>query len=271
MKNRIRLILKKLNVISKIRYWLARNKTIIISGADTTHFKSLLQLLTNLKDIFGHNSGLKIVIWDLGLTEEQLKELQSNFNRLCVFYKFEFKNYPDWVNIRINAGEYAWKPILIAETMKMEGKGKQYLVWLDSGNLVSSKDLFRVLLRNLQKSLIYSSITSGLVTDWTHPKMLEYMNVKKWGFDLLGFKNRNGALLGFNIQKKEVVELINDFSQLALIKDCIAPQDSSRQNHRQDQALFTLLYYKFHFKKHHLDLNKMTESDFGISAHNDID
>ena len=88
-------------LIEKIQFWWNRNQTIIISGADYTHYKSLFQFLANLKKTFGNKSGLKIIIWDLGLVGNQLKILQDNFYEICTFYKFNYKKYPDWFNIKI--------------------------------------------------------------------------------------------------------------------------------------------------------------------------
>jgi hypothetical protein len=79
--------------------------------------------------------------------------------------------------------------------------------------------------------------------------------------------NRNGAILAFLIGKPEVRDFIKQFAECACIKDCIAPPGSSRKNHRQDQAVFTILYYKF-ITSH--DIPVCYNKYLGISIHNDI-
>ena len=84
---------------------------------------------------------------------------------------------------------------------------------------------------------------------------------------LLQFANRNGAMFGFHLTNPDVQNFIQEFYQCALTKECIAPEGSSRENHRQDQAVFTILYYYF-IHKHGLPYE---DQYFGIQIHNDID
>ena len=86
--------------------------------------------------------------------------------------------------------------------------------------------------------------------------------------ELLTKANRNGAILGFNITNPDVINFIKEFARCASIKDCIAPEGSSRQNHRQDQAVFTILYYDFVDKHTGVEIGN---SYFDITIHNDID
>jgi hypothetical protein len=66
-------------------------------------------------------------------------------------------------------------------------------------------------------------------------------------------------------------EFINEFYICAQDKNCIAPEGSSRKNHRQDQAVFTILFYKYlddkNVKYHTGDWNY----HLGYSIHNDVE
>ena len=42
---------------------------------------------------------------------------------------------------------------------------------------------------------------------------------------------------------------VKEWKDLALIKECIFPDGSNRNNHRQDQAVLCILYYKY-FQKY---------------------
>jgi arginyl-tRNA--protein-N-Asp/Glu arginylyltransferase len=61
---------------------------------------------------------------------------------------------------------------------------------------------------------------------------------------------------------------LEKFNECASTKECIAPVGSSRANHRQDQAVFTILYYKF-MMTHPSYTN--IKSYFGINIHRDCD
>jgi len=79
-------------------------------------------------------------------------------------------------------------------------------------------------------------------------------------------RNRNGACLGFNTKEDVVKGFITEFYNYSRIKKCIAPEGSSRKNHRQDQSIFTLLFYRYQMN-HELYGNKYN----GYSIHNDVD
>ena len=42
-----------------------------------------------------------------------------------------------------------------------------------------------------------------------------------------------------------VMALLREWRRCALIKDCIAPPGSNRRNHRQDQALLSILIHRY--------------------------
>jgi hypothetical protein len=56
-----------------------------------------------------------IVVYNLGIEESLWERLINLFGRYSNFVVevFDYGLYPDYVNININAGEYAWKPIVI--------------------------------------------------------------------------------------------------------------------------------------------------------------
>jgi len=83
----------------------------------------------------------------------------------------------------------------------------------------------------------------------------------------INYSNRSGACIGFNYAIDWVKDLVKEWYDLALIKECIAPPGSNRTNHRQDQAVFTLLYYQY---QQIYGFNIVNE-EFGYSIHNDAE
>ena len=80
------------------------------------------------------------------------------------------------------------------------------------------------------------------------------------------------SLTDTKIEQAWVKEFIEYFYKCACDKECIAPESSSRLNHRQDQAVFTILYYKylnkFKFKNYS---NSHWKIFLGYTIHNDLD
>jgi hypothetical protein len=227
----------------------------IITGASQNHFKSLKQFLNTLQNV---KISFQCYVYNLGLEElsfDELKLLYPTFN-----YKvFDYSKYPDYFNININAGEYAWKPAIIKEvSSEVEG----VILWCDSGNVII--DSLEYLYNIIENQGIYSATSAGDILKWTHPLTLKYFNIDN-SSKFLTMQNRNGACLGFDTRKKEVREFIDIFLNCASDKNCIAPNGSSRENHRQDQAVFTILYYRF-FKE------RITENNYiSYIIHKDID
>lgn len=210
----------------------------LISGASENHAKSLVQFLASVERS-GHTGPL--VVYDLGLQAETFQHIQQRFRNPTIVYKtFDYSKYPDYYKIEVEAGQYAWKPAILWEECQVATT--DLLLWCDAGNVLrgSLADLIAI----IGNQGIYSPISAGTVRQWTHPGMLAYMKVAE-GDAMLSKSPRNGAILGFDVRKQEVQDLLKTFADLAAVRDCLAPPGSDRSNHRQDQALFTLLYYRY--------------------------
>ena len=75
-----------------------------------------------------------LLVCDLGLTNEELIELKQSFGNINI-KKFNYDDYPKHVNLSSqDNGSYAWKPIIIKETMNSV---KGALIWMDAGNIIT--------------------------------------------------------------------------------------------------------------------------------------
>lgn len=238
-------------------------KVLIVSGASQNHCKSLKQFLSTVAfDMFD------CIVYDLGLEIESCDELIRLYPTINLV-KFDYSKYPSYYNIHINAGEYAWKPAILNEVLKTVKETKaptEILIWCDSGNKIVNPHLTQ-LIPFTYANKIYSPSSSGDILRWTHPLTLSWFKIPTTS-TFLKHCNRNGAILCFNITNDTVCNFITDFSRCASIKECIAPEGSSRANHRQDQAVFTVLYYMF------INLNKginICDRYLDITIHNDCD
>jgi hypothetical protein len=225
---------------------------IVATGADTTHCKSLYQFLSSL---YIHEPSLKVVVFDLGLLESERQWIQQDFP-LVEMRIFDYSQYPDYFNIKVNAGEYAWKPIIFHDILN---EFKCCVCWMDAGNVIT-EPLFWMR-KIAKKNGLYSPRSVGRISDWTHPKTLELLNAS---IDLLDKPNLSGACVAACYHSAKARTLVDKWKKYALIKECIAPEGSSRENHRQDQALLSVL-------SHQLDIAKNIPSrKYGFKLHQDI-
>tara|TARA_B100000965_G_scaffold393393_1_gene404205 strand:- start:2269 stop:3492 length:1224 start_codon:yes stop_codon:yes gene_type:complete len=220
------------------RVLINKNKTnnniTIVSASDNQFYESLCQLLESINNF---ESDSKIIIYDIGLTKDQFDNL--NKSKALELRKFNFKDYPEFIGERDEFGKlgaYAWKPTIINEVLKEKNDG--IVLWLDAGNILTGP------LNRLKKVILYnnfySPLSSGSLSDWCHPKTLDYFNVKG---DLYSKPNLTGGLVGLNSSNYEVRQLIQKWYKYSNIKECISPEGSDRNNHRQDQSLLSILFY----------------------------
>lgn len=228
----------------------------IVTGADWTHEKSLLRLLASIQTC---EPGLRTTVWNLGLSEEVESQLKTM--KWIDLRMFRFSDYPEYFDIRTDAGQYAWKPTIIHE---MNSGQSELLVWLDAGNLVLGKLTW---LRKIAgKRGFYSPVSSGNLKTWVHPATLERMEFRD---DPRLFDNLSGGLVAYRTDDARAVALIKRWSELALDKECIAPQGSSRLNHRQDQAVLSVLSVQKGFGGR--QIYRKLARPLNIVTHKDVD
>lgn len=226
---------------------------IIITGADSSHYKSLIQLLLS---VLLHEKNTKVIVFDLGLTDLELNELKEKFKTIEI-RKFNYSQYPKFFNIKINAGEYAWKPVIISDILN---EFKCSIVWMDAGNVISSP--LNTIRKIMNFTGFYSPYSEKKIFSWTHPKTLKFLETSD---KILNKRNLNAACVAVNYNFNEIKKVIDKWKQCALMKECIAPEGSSRKNHRQDQAVLSVIAYKSNV------VNILFKKYYGFKIQQDVD
>lgn len=232
------------------------NNFMVVTGADSTHYKSLNQFLFSIRR---YEPDIKVVVFDLGLTKPERQHLENDFPTI-EFRTFDYTQYPDYFNIKINSGEYAWKPVILCDILN-EFKG--CVCWMDAGNVVT-KPLFWMQVM-IKKSGMYSTYSHGCITDWTHPKTLEFLHCSN---NLYDKRNLSAACVAVCYKNAKAKAVLNRWKSCALIKDCIAPEGSSRKNHRQDQAVLSVIAHQSGITK---NMDGLKYGYHGFKLHQDID
>ncbi|CAG8494230.1 14559_t:CDS:2 [Funneliformis caledonium] len=230
----------------------------IVTGASENHFCPLKSFLYTTHETIKGFKNAKVVVYDLGLSSAQIEILGGLQKKgfITELKRLDWSKYPKFWNISIARGEYAWKPGMIYE-ISNEYPGN--IIWLDSGTKVK-KSFFNNLVGFLKEYDGFVSPKSpGTMRTWTHKGVYEYFHDDHTKYDDL--PNCNGAAIAFDTKRTQ--SLIDAWYQCALDKDCIAPPGSSRQNHRQDQALLTYFAAK---EGRTCDQNR---AKFGFHIHDD--
>lgn len=232
----------------------------IVTATNSSHFYSLLQLLRTLQ--VNEKSGYKLHVYDIGLTEDELRHFSKLHPRVEVT-RFPFEDYPRYFDMSLPPdfkGEYAWKPCIIHEVYGKLRNG-DLLLWLDAGNFVQRK---MWLVRSaLHFKGFYTRLNPHNNADWTHKDTMRLLDMERAG----PYTQVCGCLIG--VRKNERNDRMLDlWKEAALNRDVIAPAGSSRKNHRQDQAVLSLLYYKLY--PYRMNPPLLSRIQHEVSIHLDI-
>jgi uncharacterized protein DUF1647 len=215
---------------------------IVVTAASSNHAGPLRFLLESLRRL-----DARVDCYDLGMTADQLRAL-PRWNGLTL-RPFNYAAYPPHLDVTINAGEYAWKPVIVAEVVDRTRAGGEIedVLWSDAGSYFHA--LRPVADRIGASRGLWVRRSSGTMRQWTHPLTLEYLRA-----DMERFADRPNAdatLIGFatghpdaGVRERVYRDVIEPWRACALAKDCIAPPGSSRRNHRQDQAVLSYLVHR---------------------------
>lgn len=206
-----------------------------VTASDTSHAKSLVNLITSLSLM---TPSAQVVVFDLGMTRGELLNLKNTFPSLRV-EKFPYEEFPDYFDVRVEAGQYAWKAQCV-ERVAAASTGD--LFWIDAGCVVTGT------LKRIRKVLgrrgIFAHKAVGPSSRWTHPLTFEALEAGTQEGELRR-DQLAATFIGFRLGRDSVERLISDWARHSRDQDVIAPQGSSRLNHRQDQSVFSILMYRF--------------------------
>ena len=227
----------------------APEKINIITAADKNFFDPLLELL---KSTHNYPFVAQTVVYDLGLDKNQSSKLLNQFPYI-VLKKFDFSKNPSFVSKRDEfnkLGSYSWKSSIILSEIK---NSSNLILWMDSANLIGAKN--RNVIKIVYEKGFYSPYSKGTINDWTHDTTLQELKVSE---DLQTKRNLTGGLIGINPNNKKIVNFIEAWNKACLNENIISPLGSNRQNHRQDQSLLSIFFYKMLDKKYYFKTKKIT-------------
>ena len=217
----------------------------VVTAASSNHYKTLLQFLRSVP------TGYRTVVYDLGLSEQEISKLPSS----VMYRKFNFSIYPEFVCLSSpDAGAYAWKPCIVNDVCNEFGG---IVLWCDAGDILTD---IRALIRSASACGVYSGISGGTFVTWTHPTARQNLP----GSDrFLNLQMRNAACIGVDWSNPIAQRLIREWKGYALRQEISLPPGASRANHRHDQSILTYLIYSYGIPR--------IDYQTGFTIHNDID
>ena len=194
--------------------------------------------------------GARVECYDLGLTPREVRAIPRWAG--LFYHKFDYAAHPPHLNVEVAAGEYAWKPVIVADVVERirQSDAPDDVLWSDAGSYFHAVEPLEARIRSGDGLWVRRS--SGTMAQWTHPSMFDRLREK--AADFADLPNADATLVGFAtghpsraIRDRVYREVVVPWRTGALDKECIAPRGSSRRNHRQDQALLSYLVHKAGF------------------------
>ncbi|MDI9347933.1 MAG: DUF1647 domain-containing protein [Methylacidiphilales bacterium] len=227
----------------------------IITATTKNHFNSALAFISTVRNMTPH---IKLVFYNL-----DTMYFPTSIYNYCkangfTFKEFDYTKYPSWFQIesqlhqfndRFYAGAYAWKSQIFYNEL-LESKS-DFVVWCDAGNMIMHS-LEKKIKQSAQDEPIsfYDLIALGPVTSfttghtigvYTHPDTIALLG----GENYLDIEMKMGGFIVLNNKDPLAISLIKEWSHFCSLPEVVAPIGASFQNHRYDQAVFSILFYKY--------------------------
>ncbi len=237
---------------------------LIVTAASDSYIKTMVDFIEKFYIACKSSS---LIVYDIGLSKTNINLIEKLKNK----YDFEFKTlnydlYPEHVNVNKYKGlfcSYAFKPIIIYNEANNPSNTNKNIIWMDSANRFNETTI-NTICNSINKYGIYSPISAYRGTiesiELNHPA-----TVKLLGLTELEHKSElysiSANLIGLNYASECGKKIINEWYNYSLNKAIIMPQDSSRNNHRQDQTILSILMYLYE-KKNNICFDK---NNFGVN------
>jgi hypothetical protein len=219
---------------------------IVVTAASSNHFGALRYMLESLRALKA-----RVECYDLGLAPREVQALPRWAG--LFYHKFDFAAYPPHLNVEIAAGEYAWKPVIVAEVVERAARervaGRRAL---DRCRVVLSRARADRRAPAIRRRTVGAPVErhDGAVDA---PADVRAPRRGRRGLrQLVPTRTQRSSvwrpvIASPAVRDRVYRDIVVPWRAGALDKDCIAPAGSSRRNHRQDQALLSYLVHQAGF------------------------
>ncbi|CAL1538135.1 unnamed protein product [Lymnaea stagnalis] len=205
---------EQVDAILALTETLPTSDYIILSASSHDHYQEMQSMFYNLHTVFiPQSENVSLVLFDIGLTEEQRKMTEKNCR--CQVLDFPFHKFPRHTAIR---NCYSWKPLIILAALQRVRKVLIYqdssIRWLRSGSelIRRAQDVGLQLLRNPR---------SVRITMQTLEKTFDYFEEKPCAFS--GFPELHSGFSLFKPEAFAVDTILKPWARCALEASCMCP------------------------------------------------
>ena len=230
---------------------------LVVTGCSSNHLVATINMMLS---IMASNRYSSFVFVDFGLKESEYAYLASelrfihsihnvlNSTAKVYYRRFAFSHFPQWWDISdpMIRGGYSWKVIAIYDLLL---ETKRIVVWSDGGNLLPQN--MDMELQHAYSFGAFSPASGDNIQKWVHGSSLSFLHNNKMVRRIMKGKGMcNGAFIVFDYNNETVMNnVVFPLVQCAYTRKCISPLKTSRKNHRQDQAILSVLMHSAKIEK----------------------
>lgn len=212
-------------------------KNVIITATNSPYFDSLLTMISSVHK-FGFDLVDRIVVFDIGLSEAEIKKLESLSKvEIYEFSKLEIEQHDEF----IVGKSHVYKNYCL----KVASDFGQNILWIDSGASFINK--IDSIFSKIDEDEIFLVGDVHLNRNYTHKECIEIMQATE---DELNSKQLWSGLVGFKSYGK-YQKLIDESSHYTLIPNCC---NGNHENHRHDQSILSILSKRYNCPTNDIDI-----------------
>lgn len=196
---------------------------------------------------------------DFGLSEKKLSMLFAHFESILqiqkkmkstgiiAYRKFNWKHFPDWYSLSSNSRQRGGLSFKVVTYMDVFNEWKGVFYWLDAGDIINEGISREVTMARHYG--LYSPYSLADVSQWVHNDSQQFMLDNGMLYKRVpgSVKMISSGVLVMNYFNATIRNRFSPiYHQCAFTQKCISPRSSDMFNHRQDQAIVTLLIGDLH-------------------------
>lgn len=229
----------------------------IITGGNDLYILTILDFLN-----YHCNNGFNesdIIFYNFGLSENNYNQISQKYKNMTI-KTLDYEQYPEYVNPSKFNGiycSYAFKTIAIYNEAIISDCN---IIWMDIANRFTINSVNNINnCTSLQGFYCSEAIPANVIEslELNHITCLRTMNVLD---EYTQIPMIASGIVGINYRSEFGKFITDEWYKYALIKDAIFPDGSSRNNHRQDQSILSIIIYLYR-KNHNITFEKST---FGV-------
>lgn len=250
------------------------NEFVIVTGSSANYVQVFeINLLWSIKEYLLNNPkfpfNLRVIFYDLDTDPElhvKNEEMLKSYP-FVEYRKFDYPSYPDFFDVNIAMGEYAFKGVIIEEVVReqrtkvqsgiIKSDGPSFVYWLDAGIRITatcdpplSKEIPHAL-----ETGITTPLSQGALHEFTDKRTALYLGLPEEVYMKHEIRTCSAGIVLIDANNDGVYEaIVKPWAECSKIKDCIAPEGSFKRiyneprgtgfkegGHRQDQSVLSVL------------------------------